>query len=71
MSYYIVYRMEPAPRANPYNELMGAWIVRRICVWDAIRRSNRIVARFSVDGRDACERWAQKHGITFGKREVR
>jgi hypothetical protein len=70
---YIVYRMEPARRANPENRLDGAWIVCRIHVWDAIAfRSNKIVARFSTDGRDACERWAHRHGITFGVRmEVR
>jgi hypothetical protein len=73
MTTYIVYRMGPAPRANPENRLDGAWIIRRVCVWDSIARSKRIVARFSTDGRDACERWAHKHGITFNVRieEVR
>lgn len=44
----------PAP-SNQGETLMDAWVVRA----DSSR--GRILARFAVDGRDACERWIYKH----------
>jgi hypothetical protein len=51
------YTIEPAPRANPHKLLAGAWIVRD--------DTERIVARFSYDGRDRAESWVAKHDKTL------
>jgi len=69
----IVYSMEPAPKSNPDGRLDGAWVIRATAhvprgegsTDRPIRVNLGIKARFTADGRDACERWALKHRVSL------